>query len=198
MKGGLGLIPDDPSRIAPYDLRQSYMSLSWPWVRLLRVLAVFPASPEGSTPPPIKATPALPAPGVGAWWGYSISRWQSNPQRTMDACQAALAARYANWLSSRMRDRKTGLSFISISLVECQSPDPQGFGIATRENGSPTYPPKGSGCATGPRFADLYQCRFHATSNPHPRQSRSSAFLFFDGTPSTPSHAGSARLLSSW
>ena len=40
LKGGLGLIPDDPSRIAPYDLRQSYMSLSWPWVRLLRVLAV--------------------------------------------------------------------------------------------------------------------------------------------------------------
>ena len=34
------MIPDDPSRIAPYDLRQSYMSLSWPWVRLLRVLAV--------------------------------------------------------------------------------------------------------------------------------------------------------------
>ena len=72
LKGGLGLIPDDPSRIAPYDLRQSYMSLSWPWVRLLRVLAVFPASPEGSTPPPIKALSALPAPGVGAGWGYAI------------------------------------------------------------------------------------------------------------------------------
>ena len=54
----------------------------------------------------------------------------------------------------------------------------------------------GSGCATGPRCADLYQCRFHATSNPHAGQSRSSALLLFGSTTSIPSHAGNARLLS--
>ena len=65
LKGGLGLIPDDPSRIAPYDLRQSYMSLSWPWVRLLRVLAVSSFARRLHA----AAHQSNPAPGVGAGWG---------------------------------------------------------------------------------------------------------------------------------
>ena len=32
------------------------------------------------------------------------------------------------------------------------------YNVAGFLNGSPTYPPTGSGCATGPRFADDYQC----------------------------------------
>ena len=164
MKGGLGLIPDDPSRIAPYDLRQSYMSLSWPWVRLLRVLAVssFARRLHAAA---LQSNPARRwagrVPRVGrAGWGYVVQlrnptsrhvapvSWPCGNGSFTSSTAVFLGAPPIHSLAARRASPSLGYESaqifflpysrpsnaysISISLVECQNPDQQGFGIGPR------------------------------------------------------------------